>query len=80
MKVDGLTPKEIVAELDRYIVSQGDAKKAKEIVERIVASAKKRAVILPLALLRLGFIFDSSGKGKDAIQVLRSDTDTVVVN
>jgi len=28
VNVEGLTPKEIVAELDRYIVSQGDAKKA----------------------------------------------------
>ncbi len=28
MKVEGLTPKEIVAELDRYIVSQGAAKRA----------------------------------------------------
>ncbi|MCC6404242.1 MAG: ATP-dependent protease ATPase subunit HslU [Fimbriimonadaceae bacterium] len=63
-----LTPREIVAQLDRYIVGQGDAKRAVAVAlrnrfRRMSVSDQDRADIVPKNILLLG----PTGVGKTAI-------------
>ena len=65
-KVSALSPREIVSELDRYVIGQKDAKKAVAVAlrnrwRRQALSDEMRDEVLPKNILMIGLLWQKKG-------------------